>query len=55
MTGVFFPNGVPVDLGDRLRAAGVYASIRADSLRLAPHLFTTEADLDRLSEVVAAG
>ncbi len=55
MTGVYFPNGVPVDLGDRLRAAGVYASIRGDSLRLSPHLFTTEADLDRLSEVVAAG
>ena len=54
MTGVYFPNGVPVDLGDRLRAAGVYASIRGDSLRLSPHLFTTEADLYRLSEVVAA-
>ena len=49
------PDQIIGDYVNRLRAAGVYASIRGDSLRLSPHLFTTEADLDRLSEVVAAG
>ena len=55
MCGVYFPNRVPQDLSERLRAAGVYASVRGNSLRLSPHLHTNEADLDRLFEVVAAG
>ncbi len=52
MCGIYFPQGVPGDLGQRLRSAGVYASVRGDSLRLAPHLHTNQADLDRLSEVL---
>ena len=52
ISGVYFPEGIPADLGERLRNAGVYASVRGNSLRLAPHLHTNEADLDRLTEVV---
>lgn len=39
---------------ERLKAAGVEASVRAGNLRAAFHLYNTEADVDRLLEVLAA-
>ncbi|WP_245997353.1 aminotransferase class V-fold PLP-dependent enzyme [Streptomyces armeniacus] len=38
---------------ERLKAAGVEASVRAGNLRAAFHLYNTEADVDRLLEVLA--
>jgi selenocysteine lyase/cysteine desulfurase len=32
---------------------GIVASIRGDSLRIAPHLHTTESDIDRLLDALA--
>lgn len=53
LIGVRRQNGLPADLGDRLGAAGVFVSIRGDSVRIAPHLHTTDADVDRLLEVLS--
>lgn len=48
LLGVRRADGLPAGLGDRLKAAGVHVSIRGDSIRIAPHLHTTQADVDRL-------
>ncbi|GGU99078.1 hypothetical protein GCM10010182_14980 [Actinomadura cremea] len=45
---------VPDGTVDRLRAAGVSAAARAGRLRCAFHLYTTEADVDRAAEALAA-
>ncbi len=54
LMGVRFPGGVPVDLVARLAAAGVHVSVRGDSVRVSAHVFNTDADVDRLLEVLAA-
>ncbi len=54
LMGVRFPGGVPADLTERLAAAGVYVSVRGDSVRVSPHVFNTEADVDRLLEVLGS-
>jgi selenocysteine lyase/cysteine desulfurase len=41
-------------LGTQLAKRGVIASVRGNSLRLAPHLHVTEDDIDRLIEGIAA-
>ena len=52
MLGVRFPSGLPEGIGEALKAAGVYLSVRGDSLRVAPHLYTTDEDIDRLFDVL---
>jgi selenocysteine lyase/cysteine desulfurase len=37
-----------------LREAGIKASVRGDSVRFAPHVYNTEADIDRAIEVMQA-
>jgi selenocysteine lyase/cysteine desulfurase len=54
LLGLRFPAGVPTDLPGRLRAAGVHVSVRGDAIRVSPHLYTTDADVDRLFEVLGA-
>lgn len=46
--GLRFPEGVPEGLLAELKAAGVFVSIRGDSLRITPHLYNDDADVDRL-------
>lgn len=41
-------------LYEKLRAAGVFVSLREGSLRIAPHLYNTERDVDRLIKVLTA-
>ncbi len=53
LMGVRFPGGVPGDLTGRLAAAGVHVSVRGDSVRVSPHVYNTDADVDRLLEVLA--
>lgn len=50
--GIRFPNGVPEGLPERLAANQVYVSLRGDSLRVTPHLYNHEADVDRLFSVM---
>ncbi len=52
--GLRMPGGLPADLNDRLSSAGVYISIRGDSIRVAPHLYNDAGDIDRLFEVLSA-
>jgi selenocysteine lyase/cysteine desulfurase len=42
------PDPRPGDLVGRLAERDVYAGVRSSWLRVAPHLHTTEADVDRL-------
>ena len=50
--GVRFPDGVPAGLPERLAENQVYVSLRGDSLRITPHLYNTETDVDRLFSVL---
>lgn len=52
MIGLRHPLGFPVDLPARLAAAKVYASARGDSIRIAPHVYNTDADVERLFTVL---
>jgi cysteine desulfurase/selenocysteine lyase len=40
------------ELHEKLRAAEVIVSLRENALRIAPHLFTTAGDIDRLASVL---
>lgn len=50
--GVRFPDGVPDGLPERLADNQVYVSLRGDSLRITPHLYNNESDVDRLFSVL---
>ena len=52
MVGVRFPKGEPAGLRDRLTAARVFVSLRANAVRVAPHLYNGAGDIDRLLEVL---
>jgi selenocysteine lyase/cysteine desulfurase len=52
MLGVKLPAGLPVGLADRLASARVHVSIRGDSIRVAPHLYNDERDVERFVEVL---
>jgi len=46
-----FPKGMPDGLVERLAAERVYAAPRLGRLRLSPHVYNDEADVDRFIEV----
>jgi selenocysteine lyase/cysteine desulfurase len=46
-----FPRGMPERLPERLAAEGVYAAPRLGRLRISPHVYNDEADVDRFVEV----
>lgn len=48
LMGLRFPGGLPAGLPERLAADRIVVSIRGDSVRVAPHVYNTEADCDRL-------
>lgn len=52
MLGIELPRSRASSIARRLRAVGVLASVRGSSLRIAPHLHTTQRDIDRLLEVL---
>jgi selenocysteine lyase/cysteine desulfurase len=52
LIGLRFPMGEPPGLRERLAAAGVFVSVRANAVRVAPYLYNTEADVDRLLDVL---
>lgn len=51
--GVRLPSDAPEDLLTRLAADKVFLSIRGDTLRITPHLYNNEADVDRLMSALA--
>ena len=46
--GLQFPEGVPSGLLDVLAREKVYVSVRGTSVRVTPHLYNTDADVERL-------
>src|SRR5262249_52546281 len=52
MIGIRPRAGVGRYLVSALSAARVYVSIRGNAIRVAPHVFNTEADIDRLLDVL---
>lgn len=53
MLGIELPREATSDVTRRLGDEGVIASIRGRSLRIAPHLHTTQGDVDRLIRALA--
>lgn len=54
MLGVRLPGGVPDGLVEALGRARVHVSVRGTSIRVAPHVWTTPADIDRFLDVLSA-
>jgi selenocysteine lyase/cysteine desulfurase len=52
MIGLKLGSAAPEDLATRLAAEGVFVSVRGESVRVSPHLYNTERDVDRLFEVL---
>jgi selenocysteine lyase/cysteine desulfurase len=52
LIGVRLPGGAPGVLPEALAEAGVYVSVRGDAVRIAPHVYNTADDVDRLLEVL---
>ena len=46
--GLRFADGIPPGLLDALAREKVYVSVRGSSMRVTPHLYNTDADVDRL-------
>jgi selenocysteine lyase/cysteine desulfurase len=52
--GARLPATDPRKLAERLIANGVYASVRGDRLRVAPHVYIDDEDLNRFEDVLKA-
>ena len=52
--GLRFPQAFPEGLQDALRHARVYVSVRGDSLRVTPHLYNNDADVDQDDHAIFA-
>src|SRR5262249_13699199 len=52
--GLRFSGGVPSDLPKRLAAANVYVSVRGRAMRVAPHVWNTDEDVEKLFAVLKA-
>ncbi len=53
LIGVRMPAGLAAGLGEELARADVHVSLRSDSIRISPHVYSVPEDVDRLFEVVA--
>ncbi|MGD9043176.1 MAG: aminotransferase class V-fold PLP-dependent enzyme [Desulfobacterales bacterium] len=54
LLGIRFPEGVPVDLVERLSRNQIYVSVRGNSIRISPHLYNTEHDIEKLFKTLQA-
>ncbi len=52
MIGITHPDGIPETLPAKLASENIYVSIRGDSVRIAPHLYTRDDDINRLFHVL---
>ena len=52
LLGLRHPSGLPDDLPAKLAQARVYTSARGDSIRIAPHVYNTDEDVERLFHVL---
>jgi selenocysteine lyase/cysteine desulfurase len=51
--GLRFRGGIPPGLPARLAVENVHVSVRGSAMRVTPHLWTTDADVERLFKVLA--
>lgn len=54
MIGLMLGPNAPDDLATKLTAHDVFVSVRGGSVRVSPHLYNTESDVDRLFEALSA-
>ena len=52
MIGLKLASAAPEDLAARLAAEGVFVSVRGDSMRVSPHVYNNERDVNRLFEAL---
>lgn len=52
--GIKRRGGYGADVAAKLAARKVFVSVRGDNLRVSPHLYNTDADMDRLQEELDA-
>jgi selenocysteine lyase/cysteine desulfurase len=52
LIGVSKPGGFPRELPKRLAQEKVFVSVRGESIRISPHLYNTETDIDRLFQAL---
>ncbi len=52
--GLRFPGGPPDGLLERLAERRIHVSLRGDSMRVTPHLYNDEGDIDRLIAALSA-
>lgn len=50
--GLRFSGGVPADLPGKLAAANVFVSVRGKAMRVTPHVYNTDEDIERLFTVL---
>lgn len=53
LMGIRFPGGLRPGIAETLARQRIYVSIRGDSVRVAPHVYNTTADCDRLLDALA--
>ncbi len=51
LIGIRFPGGVPAALIEQLKAEKIFVSVRGNSIRIAPHLYNSETDVEKLFSV----
>lgn len=52
--GLRFGGGVPADLPAKLAAEKIFVSVRGQAMRVTPHVYNTDADIERLFQVLKA-
>ncbi len=50
--GLGFPGGIPHGCAEKLAGENIFVSIRGSSVRVTPHLYNTDADIDRLFDML---
>ena len=50
--GLKFPGDVPTSLPERLAQKNVFVSVRGQSMRVTPHLYNNDVDIERLISVL---
>ncbi len=52
LIGLEFPAGIPAGFKETLERERIYVSVRGNSIRVAPYLFTTSEHIDKLFGVI---
>jgi selenocysteine lyase/cysteine desulfurase len=52
LIGIKFPGALPDNLSARLATQNVFVSVRGDSIRISPHLYNTDAEIDRFFALI---